>query len=297
MIIAVYLPLLAAALVGASGPLLRRLQLRPGPTAWALTVGAGLLGATSAWSLTLLAGTLITEFRRGSGHDPVDDMVAIAAAAMLAVGLFRLGRGAVRQHRTNRELRELCVAISPRAGAGDLVVLADPRPHALAVRGEGGRVLVSSGMLAVLDPAERRVLLAHERAHLNHAHHWHTSVVRAASALNPILFALPAVSGYLCERWADEAAAAAVGDRGLTARSLARAALASAGLAVPSAALGYLGGGVGDRVKALQQPEPATRLALPIVLPALPLLAAAAIAADWDATIDFLGWLTSFLHR
>ncbi|MEU0836662.1 M48 family metalloprotease [Streptomyces sp. NPDC005969] len=51
--------------------------------------------------------------------------------------------------------------------AGDLAVVDDPVPTAFAVLDMPGRVVVSSGMLRLLDGPERQALLAHERAHLD----------------------------------------------------------------------------------------------------------------------------------
>ncbi|WP_405072198.1 hypothetical protein OG558_22650 [Kribbella sp. NBC_01510] len=96
-------------------------------------------------------------------------------------------------------------------------------------------------MLAALDGDERRVLLAHEAAHLNHRHHLYVHLVERepspdrsialselAAAVNPLLAAVPSVVRTSVERWADEDAAVAVGDREITARAVAKAGLATA---------------------------------------------------------------------
>ena len=54
---------------------------------------------------------------------------------------------------------------------GDLTVLDDAGPDAYALPGRPGAIVVTTGMLRALDPAEREVLLAHERAHLAGRHH------------------------------------------------------------------------------------------------------------------------------
>jgi beta-lactamase regulating signal transducer with metallopeptidase domain len=110
------------------------------------------------------------------------------------------------------------------------VVLDRPEPEAFALpprRGEQGRIVVSAGMLRILDAAERRVLLAHETAHLRHRHHRHRALAGLIAAANPLLATLPGAVHLLTERWADEEAAAAVADRDVAARALARAALAT----------------------------------------------------------------------
>jgi hypothetical protein len=155
------------------------------------------------------------------------------------------------------------------------------------------------------------VLLAHERTHLRAKHHWHVGVVRAAAAVNPLHARLPRTSTYLCERWADESAAAAVGDRQLAATALARAALATATAAratgtasretgtasrATGTGLGYHRAGVAGRIAALQRtpapPRTATYLAL-----ALLALASTAVAADVEATAEFLHMIAGLAGR
>ena len=84
-------------------------------------------------------------------------------------------------------------------------------------------------MLRVLSADERRVVLAHEAAHLARHHHLYIQLADLAAAANPLL--RPTASGVrlAVERDADEVAAGEVGDRRLAARALARAGLAKAG--------------------------------------------------------------------
>jgi Zn-dependent protease with chaperone function len=150
-------------------------------------------------------------------------------------------------------------------GAGRLVVLDRAEPEAFAVpasRREPGRIVVSAGLLRMLDPAERRVLLAHETAHLDHRHHRYRVVAGLIATVNPLLITLPGAVHHLTERWADEEAAA-VADRDVAARALARTALA-AGAAGRSAPLGdavqcFHRHGVPDRVRALLDDAPPRR--------------------------------------
>jgi hypothetical protein len=285
MRIAVYLPLLCSLLFALAGPRLALRYLAPRAGMWVLTLGAGLCALASTWSLALLAGTLLDDvlpdLTGRAFRDPVNDAVAAAAVALFAVGCARLGYTARSNRRLYRQLREPCAR-----SRGSILVLADPVPRAFAVPGGGGHVVVSQGMLAALRPAERRVLFAHERAHLRGGHHRHTGVVAAAAALNPLLIPLRKISLHLCERCADESAAAEVGDRGLAASSLARAALAAAASRCASPApLAYHHAGVGARVAALQRSPARGRpglLAAPLVLVGL------AMAADIEATGDFL---------
>ncbi|WP_159461102.1 M48 family metalloprotease, partial [Streptomyces viridosporus] len=173
----------------------------------------------------------------------------------------------------------------------ELIVAASPVPQAFAIPGSPGRILVTAGMLGALRPVERRVLLAHERAHLTHRHALLVTAATLAAAANPLLSPVRSTVVFLVQRWADERAAAAVGDRATTARALARAAL-TAGRAKPSCALHFTDRAVTRRVAALQSaPPPHLRSVAVAVLAlrALPALGAA------DATGDLLRLLSHVL--
>ncbi|MEK8174640.1 M48 family metalloprotease [Streptomyces sp. M19] len=83
---------------------------------------------------------------------------------------------------------------------------------------------MTTGMLRALPAREREALFAHERAHLAGRHHLFLAAGELAVALHPFLRGLREPLAYALERWADEAAAAAVGDRGLAARHRPRGA-------------------------------------------------------------------------
>ncbi|MEV5747139.1 M48 family metalloprotease [Actinoallomurus sp. NPDC052308] len=71
-----------------------------------------------------------------------------------------------------RRARRACARLGP--GTGRLVVLDQPAIEAFAVpagRKDHGRIAVSTGTLRTLNADERRVLLAHETAHLRHRHY------------------------------------------------------------------------------------------------------------------------------
>jgi Zn-dependent protease with chaperone function len=293
--VAVYLPLLCSLLFAAAGPRLAVRHLPPRAGMWTLTIGAGLSALASTWSLALLGGTLVDELLPDVAdtpttvRDPVSDTVALSALALLIVVHARLISDLLSRVRTHRELRASCAG-----SRGQVVVLADPVPRAFALPGAGGRVVVSQGMLAALTAAERRVLFAHERAHLRGGHHLHSGVVSAAAALNPLLMPVRGASVHLCERAADEAAAAEVGDRGLAASSLARAALAAAASPCASPALNYHHSDVGARVVALQRSPARGR---PSLVAALLGVVAVAMAADIEATHDFLSLVLGAVHH
>ncbi|MFJ9442711.1 M48 family metalloprotease [Kitasatospora sp. NPDC101235] len=157
--------------------------------------------------------------------------------------------------------------------------------------GEPGRIVVTSGMLRALTAPERSALLAHERAHLTARHHLFLSLAEHAAGVHPALRPLRAPLGYHLERWADEVAAARVGDRAVTARAVGRAALAASRSpwpARPRLVPAAHSGPVPRRVAALLQPRPATapgtwRRAAAVALAAC---LALSTAASLQATAD-----------
>jgi hypothetical protein len=287
MTIDVYTPLLLSLLLGAVSPQVGR-HLAPAPAARALTAAAVLTAGATIWALVLLAVTLLDEAppvvadAREDGKvlpEPVPEAVAVVALTVLAVAVFRVLRAVRTKRATHRGLRRLCEG---HPAGTELVVAASPTPQAFAVPGTPGRILVTSAMLAALRPAERRVLLAHERAHLAHRHALLVHAVTLAAAADPLLVPVRTTVSYLVERWADEQAAGAVGDRRTTARALARAALVSHR---PGCALHFSDRAVTRRIAALQTtPPPHLRplAAAVFALGALPALGAA------DATGDLL---------
>ena len=157
--------------------------------------------------------------------------VAIAAGALLAaaaaaacLALWRRGVALVEAARQARRL----------PGVGQVVVTDDEAADAYTLPGVPCRIVITSGMLRALSDPERRVLLAHERAHASGLHYLFTTAARLAAAANPLLRPVAAATSYTLERWADERAAAVTGDRQLAARAIARAALAATAAPPPS---------------------------------------------------------------
>jgi len=234
MTVSVYLSLLMGLpLAGAA----RRIAARgaPGPAARTLALTAVVASLASTWALTLLALTLLDDVPPLSVLDdhptvelpePVPGPVALLAGLLLIGGGVRLAVDVRRRVTTHRRLRGV--------GATDhgLVVADWSAPMAVAVPGTArrpGHLLVTTGILRLLNAGERAVVFAHERAHLAHRHHRLTAAAAAAAAVNPLLIPVREAVAFLVERWADEDAAAEVGDRNLAARAVARAALAASG--------------------------------------------------------------------
>jgi beta-lactamase regulating signal transducer with metallopeptidase domain len=149
-------------------------------------------------------------------------------------------------------------------------------------------------MLRALPADERRVLLAHEAAHLRHHHHLYVQLAELGAAANPLLRPLASAVRAGTERWADEDAADDVGDRTLAARALARAglarALASPGrCSAPRATLAGVDAGVAHRALALLAPPPRRRRWLASAVAAvvlIPLAASAITALDTEDRFD-----------
>jgi beta-lactamase regulating signal transducer with metallopeptidase domain len=182
-----------------------------------------------------------------SSHDRVPAPVGVAAWVLLAA------MAVAAAHHLHR--RRSALAVDDQ----DLIDTDAPLAFAVPGRlGSPGRVVVSTGMLRSLDEDERAVLFAHERAHLDHHHHRFLRIAETASAAVPFLRPISREVRFATERWADEEAAAELGDRKVVARAIARAALASSAPAV-SAQLTFTGTGALARVDAMLRPPAPSR--------------------------------------
>jgi Zn-dependent protease with chaperone function len=293
--VAIYLPLVLALPLTFTAQWIAA-RGTPALAARGLTTIAVVAATSSTWSLALLTLTMLDDLPPLSALDnPTRDMpepvpgpiALLAGLALLAVGA-RLLSDLRRRLQTHRELRAIG---APQQG---LVVADSCAPFAVAVpgrHGDAGHVLVTTGILRLLDAHERRVLFAHEQAHLVHRHHRVVAAAAVAAALNPLLIPVREAVVYLVERWADEEAATSVGDRDLTAQAVARAALAAVE-ATPAAALGIGGGATVRRVRALAAPAPPPRRRR-LVGPAL--LGAGFLAAVTVATYQFVALARAWL--
>ncbi|NUP24688.1 MAG: M56 family metallopeptidase [Streptomyces sp.] len=191
---------------------------------------------------------------------PYDEVVGKAAIPALCAVLLACGRTLWRHRRVRRAAHR---ALAGMPGT-EVVVLPDGDPYAYALPGgRRGRVVVTTGLLDRLEPAERRALFAHERAHLTARHHRFLLAVQLAARANPFLRPLRTAVSYTAERWADEEAARKVGSRRTVARAIGKAALVSRGAPLSTlmgfAAPGPAPGPVPRRVKALLNPAPVVR--------------------------------------
>jgi Zn-dependent protease with chaperone function len=280
-----------------AGPVLAR-RLPPAPATRMLALGAVLIAGSSVLMVAHLAATWIAQLpqvvdlgpwsarklREGSPL-PVPAgvgcaLLVLTAAGRLAVTLWRRGRALVALYRCSHDL-----PVTRGTAVENLVVVDSDRPDAFATPLPCGRIVVTTGLLRALSAPERRAVLAHERSHLGHRHAWWVLATDLAAAANPMLVGSALAVRRSVERWADEDAARAVGDRALTARTVARVALLikateSGGSRWTGEGAAATGGDVPDRVRALLAAPPRRRM-----LPALALGALLALSLASTGTV------------
>jgi len=299
MRIVVYLPLIIPMILAVRAQWLAD-RLAPRVAAWALALVTVALAACGLLmtGLVALAGAVQLPPVAAAGQwsvrylrhafDPGAVLIAVVAAVVLIAAVGGAGRITRSQVRTVLRSRGALAG----AGTGELVVLPETVPMAYALPGRPGHVVVSTGMLAALDGTERRALIAHERAHLAGRHHLITAATRVAATVNPLLRPLHRAVVFSTERSADEHAARHVGSRRVTARAIAKAALAGQGGATgPETLPTATAGPVPRRIHALLAAPPAAH-AWATALRVLAMLAVAAtlvatLAATIEATTDF----------
>jgi Zn-dependent protease with chaperone function len=300
----IYLPLaLSLVLAVSSRPLSN--WLRPAESVPLLALAGLVTALATGFSLCVLTFTTAAQFPAiaALGHWsvgvlqaavplplPVAWVAGMAVASLLFASARRMALGGQQLWAARQVSRDL--GGQPRG----LVVVDEDRAEAYAVPGAGGRIVVSTAMLYALRGPERRVLLEHEVSHLRHRHHLYVFLAELSAAANPLLRPLAAAVHAGVERWADEDAAAAVGDRTLAARALAKAGIAhsnslrsgSTGLSsrLSRAALPVADHGTVGRVRALLAPEPARRTSVALVLALSVVIAGAGtidVARDADS--------------
>ncbi|MFC5826479.1 M56 family metallopeptidase [Nonomuraea insulae] len=181
--------------------------------------------------------------------------VGVAAAAALILVMVAAGRAALAWRAEFRQARALGTGVVP-----------DDRPFAVAVPGREGGVILSRGLVDLLSGRELEVVLRHEAAHIRRRHHLYLMAGSVCACVLPGLGHPYRALRYALERWADEDAAGAVGDRVLTGRTIARVALAQSA-ASESHRLALADSHVTRRVRALlEQRPPDSRFTGPVLL-------------------------------
>jgi Zn-dependent protease with chaperone function len=216
-------------------PLTRRgASVRAGLAAWLAAMASA--GAAAAVALAFSVGAAAADWPQltqdlcrsvaGAACTPqVYGSIAYQAGVGALAVLLTLGSSAVlwryarrvRRSRAQTRGHAQAALLVGRALAGTVagrqartVMLDDPRPAAYCVAGRPAAIVVTRGALAVLDPPQLNAVLAHERAHLAHAHHSLATVTRGLAAALPgvPLFARGAAGvTRLTEMSADDSAA------------------------------------------------------------------------------------------
>ena len=269
---ALFLPAVLAVAMGvAAGRLQRRLS--PAVAATVFTATAALAAVAVAGAIVVLEIVFLAQLPWIADHLGWCRVLAAdhTLPTWLGAGLVA-GAGAMAW--SVRGSRSFATRYPP--SDQELVVVPSDEATAYAVPGRPGHIVVSSAMLRRLDADERLVLLAHERAHLQLRHHRYVFITDVAARLVPLLRPLRSRVRFATERWADEAAALAVGDRRLVARAICRAALPDArGAALAMAELG-----VTARVEALlNEPHGARRS---VTISTLIALGGVALSSTWQ---------------
>lgn len=264
----VFVPFIAsAALVILSRLLSSRLRPIAAVSALAATVpvlalctlaALGVLASPLAGRMPAIAAIGQWSPRAVESHSPVAPVASIVATILLAWIATRILR-------TLREfVRDVHVARALGAfqrHSGSVTVVDDPAAyaHSLGVGLFGwGRIVVSTGLLAVLDDEEREAVLAHEQAHLRQQHTVLCALANLSIAANPVLRPIASDLHLALERSADEMAASMT-NREALASGVAKAALYSHG-ALRTSAMSFAlhRHAVAERVAALLD-EPARR--------------------------------------
>jgi Zn-dependent protease with chaperone function len=190
--------------------------------AWSVAAALGLAGLTLAIHATALAGGLsgligacvlrLRDAYATPGGATVAGLgltlfgAVVARTAVAAITHLRAVRSQALQHAEAARLVGRC---DPALGA---VLVDHAQPAAYCVSGPQPTVIVTTGALQALDPAQLDAVLAHERAHLAYHHQRLLAIARIASKVLPFIpLAQDAAAqiARLIEMHADDAATGA----------------------------------------------------------------------------------------
>jgi len=272
--------MIACVIVGSSASALVR-RMRPRQAVVLVTAASLTVSVAGGFALTAVAAGVVAGLSSvaASGHwsaaviraeVPIPPWLGIVAALTVSVLLLRAAVRTVTIIAAMIRAERLCREL--RTGAGPIVIVDDDSADAYTVAGLRGCVVICRRLLRQLSNEERRVITGHELSHLNNRHHLFVHVADIAVAANPLLGPVSGAVRLGVERWADEDAAAALGDRRRAGRALARVALLRSWLATEVSAgpgssrgprsdrvvraLSVAGSQVVSRVQALLQPPP-----------------------------------------
>jgi len=218
---------------------------------WSVVAALGLAGLTLAVHATALSGGLsdligacvlrLRETYGTPGGATVAGLgltLAGAVAARTVLTAMTHLRAAGRQALKHAQTARLIGRPEPALGA---VLVEHSEPVAYCVAGRHPTVILSTGALQELDPAQLAAVLAHERAHLTGRHHLLLALARAriGSLVLPVLPLMrdaDAQVARLVEMHADDAAARASDPRSLATALVVLTAGASPAPALAAAA-------------------------------------------------------------
>jgi Zn-dependent protease with chaperone function len=216
---------------------------------WSVVAAIGLAGLTLAVKATALGGGLshligacvlrLRETYGTPGGATVAALGLILAGAVAARTVLTARthlRAAGRQAMLHAETARLVGRSEPSLGA---VLVEHSEPVAYCVAGRHPTVILSTGALQALEPAELSAVLAHERAHLAGRHHRLLALARIGCLVLPFLPLMrdaDAQVARLVEMHADDAAARTSDPRSLAAALVVLATGASPGPALAASA-------------------------------------------------------------
>jgi Zn-dependent protease with chaperone function len=213
---------------------------------WSVVAALGLAGLTLAVHATGLSGGLshligacVLRLRATYGTPGGATVAGLgltlagAVAARTALTALAHLRAAGRQALQHAETARLVGRAEPALGA---VLVEHSEPTAYCVAGRHPTVILTTGAIQVLDPAQLDAVLAHERAHLTSHHHRLIAMARIGRQVLPFLPLMrdaEAQVARLAEMHADDAAIRASDPRSL---ATALVVLATAGNPAPALA-------------------------------------------------------------
>jgi Zn-dependent protease with chaperone function len=165
--------------------------------AWSVVTALGLAGVTLAVHATALGGGLsdligacvvrLRDMYATPGGATAAGLGLTLAGALLARTAITAGthlRDDRRQARRHAQTARLAGRPDPALGA---TLVDHPQPAAYCVAGPQPTVILTTGALRSLDPAQLEAVLAHERAHLASHHHWLLAMARIARQVLPVV--------------------------------------------------------------------------------------------------------------
>ncbi|WP_163507118.1 M56 family metallopeptidase [Fodinicola acaciae] len=213
-------------------------------------LGSTVAEAASAWLAAIARGDLTAGL--GPVHLLLVCLAVVLFSRLVGVLLLSLWRTA----RTRRRHREVVDLVgTPYERDRSATVLDHPHAAAYCLPGVRGRVVLTQGVMHLLDDAELDAVLAHEHAHLSERHDLVVLPFAAWTAALPWLPPVRAAGGAvgrLVEMVADDRACFGC-ERHVLAAALARLGSAARGSA-PAGALGVAEAAVLDRVHRLLAP-------------------------------------------